>query len=146
MLLLIIYAGYTATAQECRSKTIVKSCKKNLAPFKFSGAAENDILIDENPRIVDVEFTAYADQKYRLIFCSSGDFAEPVKVNIYDKRKTIKTRQRVYNSESGIDNLFWVFEPKKTGNYYIEYEVPASKDGKTRHACMVLIVGYQDLE
>lgn len=134
----------SAHAQNC--KPIVKACKKNLPPFKFSGSAENDIIIDNTPKVIDVEFTAYADQKYRLIFCSSGDFTEEVRVNIYDKRKTMKTRQKLYDSNSGIDNLFWVFEPKKTGNYYIEYEVPVSKDGKPKQGCMVLLVGYQDIE
>lgn len=136
--------NYTATAQ-CKSKSIIKACKANLAPYLFSGAADNDLIIDNNPHTHEVEFTAYADQKYRLIFCSSGNFSEKVTVNIYDKRKTMKTRQRVYNSDSGIDNLFWVFEPKKSGNYYIEYEVPVSNDGKVKQGCMVVLIGYKDL-
>lgn len=128
---------------QCKSKDIVKKCKANLKPFKYDGYAVDEITFDQNPKIVEVEFTAYAGQDYKLVFCSSG-FTEEVKVNIYDKnRKKKDNRKQVYNSDQGIDNLFWSFEPPKTGTYFIEYEIPKSADGKTKTGCIVLLIGYK---
>ena len=146
LFLIIVFASFSGKVySQCKSKGIVKGCKKNLTPFKYSGAAVNDFVIDEKSKKVELEFTAYQGQNYRLIFCSSGNFTEDVKINIYDKRKNVKTRKVIYDTNSGIENLFWVFEPPKTGNYFIEYEVPASADGTKKDACMMLIIGYQDI-
>lgn len=128
---------------QCKSKEITKGCKKNLVPYKYSGAAVTDIVIDNKPKKYDVEFTAYQGQKYRLIFCSSGN-VDGIQLNIYDKPKTMKSRKKVYDNSQGIEGNFWVFEPTKHGNYYIEYDVPAGKANEKKQACVVIIVGYQN--
>ncbi|MFN7014075.1 MAG: hypothetical protein ACK4ON_07380 [Bacteroidia bacterium] len=128
---------------QCKAKDITKGCKKNLESYKYSGAAVTDIIVDNKAKKYDVEFTAYQGQKYRLIFCSSGN-VEGLQLNIFDKPKTLKSRKKVYENSQGIEGDFWVFEPKKPGNYYVEYEVPAANTETSKQACVVLIVGYQN--
>lgn len=128
---------------QCKAKDITKGCKKNLENYKYSGAAVTEIIIDKNPKKYDVEFTAYQGQKYRLIFCSSGN-VDGLQLNIFDKPKNLKSRKKVYDNSQGIEGNFWVFEPKKPGNYYVEYDVPASNSETATKACVVLIVGYQN--
>lgn len=144
-LIVLFFCVSESVFSQCKSKSIVKGCKQNLTPFKYSGAAINEFVIDEKAKKVEVEFTAYGGQEYRLIFCSSANFSEDVKINIYDKRKNVKSRKLIYDTSSGIDNLFWVFEPPKTGNYFIEYEIPESVDDTKKEACMMLIIGYQNI-
>lgn len=128
---------------QCKSKAIVKSSKQKLTPFKYSGAAVNDILIDDKAKIVDIEFTAYANQEYRLVFCTSDNIGQDIKINIYDKRKNIKSRKLIFETSSKSDSSL-AFDPPKSGNYYIEYHIPAIKDNEsTSEGCMILMIGYQ---
>jgi hypothetical protein len=127
---------------QCKVKTIVNGCKPNLKPFNYDSYAITDIEFTDKAQKIEVQFTAFANQKYKLVFCSSG-FEEMVKVNIYDKSNRVKNRNKVYDNENGIDNLFWSFQPPKTGDYFIEYEVPAALDAKTKAGCIILIIGTQ---
>jgi hypothetical protein len=49
-----------------------------------------------------------------------------------------------WDNSKGIDSDFWSFEPPKTGNYYIEYTIPKSMNGKEKKGCVVMLVGYTD--
>ncbi len=132
-------------AQACKAKHIVGGCKANIKkPFKYDSYAINEFTFDNKPKEVEVQFTAFQGQKYKLIFCSSG-FDEAVTMNIYDKSNKIKNnRHKLWDSSNGIDSDFWSFEPQKSGNYFIEYEIPVSKDGKVKKGCVVLMVGYTE--
>jgi hypothetical protein len=134
---------YNMQAQCVDAKEIAKKCKSNLKPFNYDGFADNPFTFKDKAQTVSVEFTAYAGQKYKLIFTSNG-FKEEVKVNIYDKTKTNPKRQKIYDSSNGIDNLFWSFEPSKTGTYYIEYDIPTALEGDLgKTGCMILLIGYK---
>lgn len=127
---------------QCDSKKIAKACKPNMKPFKYDAYAENILKFDSKAKKVEVQFTAYEGQDYKLVFCSSG-FEEEVKLNIYDKSKAVKSRSKVYDNDQGIDNNFWAFTPTKTGTYYIEYDVPPSKSGTPHEGCVVLLIGFK---
>ena len=92
--------------------------------------------------MVEVEFSGFIGQLYRLCFCTSN-FPEDVKVNIYDKNIHNKSRKLVFSSENGIEK-HWMFEPQKPGTYYIDYEVPKSSTGQKKTGCMVLLIGYKE--
>ena len=128
---------------QCKANAIVKSYKSNMLPYVYDSYAVNKIEFDATPKKMEVEFTAFAGEKYRLVFGTSG-FKESVQVNIYDKSNKVKKRNKVYDSESGIDNLFWTFDPPKTGTFYIEYDIPASSDGQKKTGCMVMMIGYEE--
>jgi hypothetical protein len=138
----VLCFSYSAQAQKCKAKQISKDCKNNLAPFKYDSYAVNELTFTDKPQTVEVEFTAFAGQKYKLIFCTSG-FEEQVSLNIYDRSMKNKKRNKVYDTDKGIDNLFWSFEPPKSGTYYINYELPPAKNGKEGKGCIVMMIGYQ---
>ena len=144
---LIVAAGLTlsfasSSKGACKAKQIAKACRANLMPFKYDSYAVNDITFTDKPQTIEVEFSAFSGQKYKLVFCTSG-FTEEVKLNIYDRSMKVKKRNKVYDNDKGIDNLFWSFEPPKSGTYFINYEVPAAKDGKQNQGCIVMMIGYQ---
>ncbi|HEV7230357.1 MAG TPA: hypothetical protein VGO45_03450 [Bacteroidia bacterium] len=144
--LLVMAASVFSSASvhaQCNAKELAKKCKNNLKPFSYDGYADNPFTFTDKEQNIEVEFTAYAGQQYKLVFCTSG-FKEDVKVNIYDRTKKNPSRQKVYDSSAGIDNLFWSFEPKKTGTYYIEYTIPPAAAGDVnKSSCMVLLIGYK---
>ena len=89
----------------------MKACKPNVQkPYKYDSYVISELKFDKKPKIVEVVFTAFEGQKYKLIFCTNG-FEEAVKLNIYNKSKAIKQgRKKLYDNEQGIDNNFWTFE------------------------------------
>lgn len=128
---------------QCKSKVIVKTEKPKLKPFKYSGAAVNDIVIDDKAKIIDIEFTAYGGQQYRLVFCPSDNITQDIKIKIFDKRKNIKSRKLIFETSSKSETPS-TFDPPKSGNYYIEYNVPANETADAQNeGCMVLMIGYQ---
>ena len=135
-----------AIAQECKAKQIMKACKSNIPkPYRYDSYAISDLVFDAKEKLVEVQFTAFQGVKYKLVFCSSG-FEENVIMNVYDKNYHVKNnRHLIYDgSKEGIDNNFWTFEPPKSGNYYIDYLVPKSKDATVKTGCVVMLIGYID--
>ena len=139
--------SFAQKSSVCKAKNIAAGCKANIKkPLKYDSYALNEFTFDDKTKEVEVQFTAFAGQKYKIIFCSSG-FDELLTMNIYDKSNKIKNnRHKIFDNDQGIDSDFWSFEPPKTGNYFIEYAVPPSKDGKVRKGCVVMLVGYTEPE
>jgi hypothetical protein len=139
---MLIFSSHRGVAQ-CSAKSIMKGCKPNVvAPYKYDSYVISELKFDKKPKIVEVTFTAFQGQKYKLVFCSSG-FEEEVKLDIYNKSKSVKNgRKKLYDNSQGIDNNFWTFEPPKSGNYFIDYTIPPSKDGTVKTGCVVLLVSY----
>lgn len=137
----LLTANLNLYAQCKEKKAISKACKPQMQPFHYDGMAYNDIQFDEKPKVIDVEFTAFAGEKYKLLFCKSN-FQEKVVIKIYDKNKRNKNRKVVYDS-STVETNIWGFEPPRSGNYFIEYEVPVSATGVKKNECMVLLIGYK---
>jgi len=131
------------TFGQCKAKQIVKGCKANvIKPYKYDSYAISEFEFNTKTQKIEVMFTAFQGQKYRIVFCSSG-FEEAVTLNIYDKSNRVKNgRNKLYDNSQGIDNNFWVFEPPKSGNYFIEYEIPPSLSGKIKKGCVVMLIGY----
>lgn len=140
---LLLVANTITGFCQCKVPSDVKKCRLLLEDYKFSGAAETPIAFDEQTKTIDLEFTAYASEKYRLIFCSTFQSDEVVKILVYDGRKGAANRKLVFDNSSGTNDVFWIFEPPRTGNYYIEYEVPPAKNGIAKDACISLIIGYK---
>lgn len=139
-----VCANHFSFAQ-CKVKEVVKKAKGNIAkPYKYDSYAISEFEFNDKTQKVEVQFTAFQGQKYKLVFCSSG-IEEAVTLNIYDKSNRVKNgRKKVYDNDQGIDNNFWSFEPPKSGNYFIEYELPPSATGKPKKACVVMLIGFVD--
>jgi hypothetical protein len=138
VLLVLAINGVTA---QCTPHKIAKDFKPNLKPYKYDSYVYNDVVFTDKPQTIEVQFTAFSDSKYKLVFGTSL-FDENVKVNIYDKNKNAHKRTKLYDNGSGVDNLFWSLEINDPGTYYIDYEVPAKADAKSADGCMVLLIGY----
>lgn len=124
----------------------MKSCRPNIKPpYKYDSYVVNNFTFDSKPKTVEVQFSAFQGQKYKIIFCSSG-FEEPLAVNIYDKSSRVKNnRHKVYDNSQGVDNNFWSFQPTKSGNYYIEYSVPVSSTpGLAKQGCVIMLISYME--
>jgi hypothetical protein len=128
---------------QCNPHKIAKDFKPNLNPYKYDSYAYNNIKFTDKPQTIEVLFTAFAGVKYKLVFGTSL-FDENVQVNIYDKSMRVHKRNKLFDNNSGVDNLFWSHEFTDPGNYYIDYEVPAKGNSKSPDGCVVLLIGYID--
>ena len=140
-----ICINHFSFSQDCKAKDIVKKSKANITkPYKYDSYAVSEFTFTKEKQKVEVQFTAFQGQKYKIIFCSSG-FEEEVTLNIYDKSNRVKNgRKKIFDNSQGIDNNFWSFVPPKSGNYFIEYELPPSLSGKDKKACVVMLIGFVD--
>ncbi len=138
---------FSAFSQDCKAKQISKSCKANIEkPYKYDSYAISEFTFDSKAKVVEVQFTAFQGQKYKVVFCSSG-FDEGLTMNIYDKSNRVKKgRNKVYDNSNGIDNNFWSFVPPRSGNYFIDYEVAPTKDGSVKKGCVIMLIGYTEPE
>lgn len=132
--------GLSAQAQ-CDAKKLAKACKGNLKPYTYDGYAVAELVFDDKTHTVDMQFTAYAGEQYKLVFCSSG-YKDKVKLNIYNAPAKSKKREKVYDNSMGIDDLYWSFTPAKSGTYYIEIEVPPTTDAVKKTGCIVMLIGF----
>ncbi|MGQ0828995.1 MAG: hypothetical protein ACT4ON_11455 [Bacteroidota bacterium] len=150
--LIILFSAFVCIdhgmfAQDCKAKQISKACKANIEkPYKYDSYAISEFIFDAKPKKVEVQFTAFQGQKYKVVFCSSG-FDEGLSLNIWDKSNRVKKgRKKLYDNSMGIDNNFWSFVPPKSGNYFIEYDVAPTKDGSTKTGCVIMLIGYTEPE
>jgi hypothetical protein len=142
VLCFILITGSLAVAQ-CKAKQIVKEAKPSLAPYQYDSYALNEVQIDPaKPHVIEIEFTAFAGQKYKLVF-STSSFEEDMKLNIYDKNRLAKKRNKIFDSENGVKK-HWTFQPTKPGTYYIDYEIPKSTNGQKKTGCVVMLIGYKE--
>lgn len=141
--ILLLALSVNVSMGQCKAKQIVKDAKPNIAPYQYDSYALNEIVFDPaKPNVIEVEFTAFAGQQYKLVF-STSTFEEDVKLNIYDKNQRSKKRNKIFDSNNGIEK-HWVFEPTKAGTYFIDYEIPKSVNGQKKTGCVVMLIGYKE--
>jgi hypothetical protein len=137
----ILCTNYGAFAQ-CNLKAIIKDGQTHIKnPYKYNGYWMSKFIFDQKSKKIEGHFVAFQGEKYHIIFCSSG-FEEAVTIAVYDKSsRDEKTRKKLYDSSQSNEKNYWAFEPTNSGDYFIEYSIPSSKDGVERTACVVLIIG-----
>ena len=129
---------------QCNPNKIARKYKGNLDDYKYDSSAYNVIQFTDKPQTVEVVFSAYAGNIYKLVFGTSF-FDEDVKVNIYDKSMRVKNRKKLFDNNSGIDNLFWELLITKPATYYIDYSVPAKGTSTSTDGCLVILIGYKNI-
>jgi hypothetical protein len=137
---LLVFNGVNLFSQ-CKAKQIVKEGRAALKPFFYDGYALSEITFTGKPQKIEVEFTAFAKQKYRMVFCTSN-FTEVVPINIYDKSSRSKVRNNVFTNAS-VQKAIWNLTPAKTTTYFITYEIPASTE-PNKKGCVLMLIGYSD--
>ena len=130
-------------AQQCKVKSIVKTCMPTLAPYQYDAYAVKEISFAAKAKKESIEFAVYSGEDYKLVFCKT-ELPQDVGITIYDGNPTSKNRKIVYMDESGKkDQYVCNFHPTKTGNYYIEYEIPSST-AANQQGCFVVLIGIKE--
>lgn len=137
----ILWTDYGAFAQ-CTVKTVIQNCKTHIVnPYKYNGYWMSEFTFEQKSKKIEGHFVAFQGEKYHIVFCSSG-FEEVIKICIYDKSSRIeKGRKKLYDSAESQEKDYWTFEPPESGDYFIEYSIPPSKNGQIKKSCVVLIIG-----
>lgn len=139
----LIISSNTIVFAQCPSgTTIIDKCKTSINnPYIYDGYWMSKFTFDDKTKKIEGHFVAFEGEKYQIIFCSSG-FEEIATVCIYYKSSRAELgRVKVYDSSKNTNNSSWAFEPSKSGDYYIEYTIPPSKDGKQKEASVLILIG-----
>lgn len=128
---------------QCNPNRIAHKYKGNLVGYTYDSSAYNPVQFTDKPQTIEVVFSAYAGNLYKLVFGTSF-FDENVTVNIYDKSMRYKTRKKLYDNNSGIDNMFWELTISKPGTYYIDYSIPPKGNSTSSDGCLVVLIGYKN--
>lgn len=142
-LMLSMFFLNTIHAQH-KVKKIVSRYMPNLEGYTYDSFAYNEIDFDTaQTKTIEVAFTALAKKKYKIVFGTSG-FEQDLQLNIYDKDQRFKKRKKLYDNNEGIDNNYWSFEPNKPGTYYIDYQIPPTKNGSKKDEYVVMLIGISE--
>ena len=134
-------------AQKCKAKPLIKQYKPTMKPFSLDSYNETIVDYGKKAQKQEVQFTAYTGELYKLMFCGNG-LPQEVKISVYDKNFKAKTRKELYSNvlKAG-DNVTEAFETVKAGNYYIDYEAPASVDtSEVLKGCIITLIGFREKE
>ncbi len=130
-------------AAQCKVKPIVKNCMPLLAPYQYDSYAVKEITYNAKEKKEILEFSVFSGEEYKLVF-GKTDLPQEVGIIIYDKHPSKKDKKLLYFDESGKKGDFvFNFQPRTTGTYYIEFEIPAASAANQK-GCFVLLIGIQD--
>jgi len=133
----------TDLAAQCKVKPIVKNCMPLLDPYMYDSYAVKEITYNAKARKEVLEFSVYSGEMYKLVFGKTA-LPQEVGIIIYDKDPSKKDRKILYFDESGKKGDFvFNFQPKNTGTYYIEFEIPVAS-APNQKGCFVLLIGIKD--
>ena len=138
---LVLCINYGSFAQ-VKVKSVIQNCQTYIKnPYKYNGYWMSEFTFDQKSKKIEGHFVAFEGEKYHIVFCSSG-FEELIKICVYDKSSRIeKDRTKLYDSSQSKEKNYWSFEPKESGDYFIEYSIPPSNNGLLKKSCVVLIIG-----
>ncbi len=140
------------TIDYCEREATAEKTKKELKPYRYSGAKIKKLKIKEYNQIQETVIEMLYDTKYKIIFNRSGvPDGQTVDVIIYDKPYGKRNREIVWKSTDGQD-LIELETESLEGEYdklYVEYEMPAYEkevpDGVRIAGCMVMTIGYDNM-
>jgi len=131
------------SAQQCKVKPIVNSCKSSLPPYQYDSYAVKEVVYGAKAKKEVLEFSVYSGEEYKLVF-GKTELPQEINITIYDKHPSKKDKNIVYMDESGKkDNFVCNFQPTKTGTYYIEFEIPAATAANQK-GCFVMLIGIKE--
>ena len=100
---------------------VMDKYKREFRTYDYTGYANHQV----KNKTVCMEFTAFKGVSYKLLFCSTIS-GVPVAINVYDKNSESANRKKIFDNSHNVSGNHWVFEPRCSGTYYVEYSVPAS--------------------
>jgi hypothetical protein len=139
-LLTFLSINRSAFAQYKISQIIEDNKIRIPAPYKYDGFLMNEFTFELISKDVKLEFIAFKNQKYKLLFCASS-FEEQVIIHIYDKSApAVQIAEKTISA----NDITWTFDPPKASTYSIVYEIPPSNTEVDHKACMVMLIGFNE--
>lgn len=137
-LLIFSCTSNAVSAQYKISQLIDENKVQILPPYKYDGFVMKEFAFELINKDINIEFVAFKNQKYQLLFCAST-FEEEVKITIYNKNNpTEKIGEKII----GGTTKNWTLELEKSGTYSVVYEIPPSNTDVEHKACIVMLIGF----
>lgn len=137
----------TSASAYCPKNDVVVKCRKALVPFRYTNMVVKRVVYKSSNSFEEFSIPLYYDARYRFVF-NTELLPLDIKIEIYDKPRTEKKRQKLFEANSSEKQFN--FEPeamKGLSEVYINVLVPAyiSDQGKSfERGCFVLMTGYED--
>lgn len=148
-LTIVIFAFFAYNADlmaQCKPKPILKQHKASVKPYNMDAYMDNELLFSKEPKQIETPFTAYSGDSYKLVF-AVDNCPQEFTIAVYDRNKKAKTRKELYSKTIKPGELTTEpFEIKKPGNYYIQFNIPASSDQTLKKMCLITMIGYMENE
>lgn len=137
----VAFKGYEYAP--CKVKSIVKSCMPSLGNYHYDAYALKEINYGPKTKKENLEFAVYSDEEYKLVF-GKTELPQEIGIKIFDKNPKSSKAKLIYFDESGKkDDFVCTFKPTTTGNFFIEFEIPAAS-APNQSGCFVVLIGIKD--
>jgi hypothetical protein len=140
-------SGQAGTSTYCPKNDVVVKCRKALVPFRYTNMVVKRVIYKSSNSFEEFSIPLYYDARYRFVF-NTELLPLDVKFEIYDKPRTEKKREKLFEASSSEKQFN--FEPeamKGISEIYVNVLVPAyiSEEGKSfERGCFILMTGYED--
>lgn len=137
-ILSICVASLAQQAQaQCSDKTIKRLCKEGLGTYIFESAAFKPLTaFGAKKNVVEAAFSVYSQESYRVLNLCQG-FSDVVEFAIYDTDHNL-----LFSNKSDKSVKFYDFVAQKSGDFSIEFKIPAA-DLKSTSCCVAFAIGYK---
>ena len=125
---------------QSQTERAVNKCKPLLVGYDYDGYLSEEIIPGNEEKTEVISFTAFRGISYRILFCLTSNVT-PVTIKVYDRAAKEPNRKKVFDSSELPDNSNWVFEPKVSRRYYVEYTVAADSRINLKKSYMVMVIG-----
>ncbi len=107
-----------------------------LGCYKYDNYALNQFVVGKQGKKIETDFLAGEGLPSKIVFCQNGIY-NSVLIEVFDGSKTSKKRKKVYDNFRSTNQASWMFEPKKSGRYYVEYTIPSSETDQKAYILMI---------
>lgn len=148
VLLLLLGAAFTGaafqTAETCNSVALKQKAKEALNPFKYDSGKVTRVLYKGKAQMKEIEVPVFIGEKYRMVFNTEA-ISRNVVINVYNKDKESTNRKVLFTTKTAqAGKKIHVYEPEQAKfKFYVDYEIPASKDSVSTPECLIFMLGYK---
>lgn len=122
--------NYHSAFGQCKLKDIKAQYLEKIKPYEFEGVSAGVIFAGE---ATTISVSVFRNQKYRLFFHSEG-FDGPVTVKVMTRNRFVLFTNK---DDPSLDR--YTFIPKKTEDYFVEFNTPSSANEDAR-GCVAVIL------
>lgn len=127
--LALLSVGSESLAQ-CKLRDLKSEYLDKIKPYEFEGISAGVIFAGE---ATTISVSVFRNQKYRLFFHSEG-FDGPVTVKVMTRNRFVLFTNK---DDPSLDR--YTFIPKKTEDYFVEFNTPSSSNEDAR-GCVAVVL------